>query len=67
LALRNQLSHRLAPIASAAEACWIDVAHLRGRGIAGWSGGPFYGEGVLNHGGISQNALWQRAVSDVEE
>jgi hypothetical protein len=65
--LRNQLSHQLAPIESANESCWIDVAHLQGRSIVGWSGGPFYGEGVLEEGDIGSNALWQRALRSVEE
>lgn len=65
--LRDQLSHQLAAITEATELCWIDVAHLSSDGIIGWTGGPFYGENVLDGGAITRDALWTRAVTWVEE
>ncbi len=65
--LRNQLSHQLAAIRHAAELCWLDIVHLRGSGIIGWSGGPLYAEGVLDGGAITAEVLWERAVTGVQE
>jgi hypothetical protein len=67
VALRNQLSHQLAAIRDAAELCWLDIAHMRGNGIIGWSGGPLYAEGVLDNDSITHEALWERAVGGAQE
>jgi hypothetical protein len=65
--LRDQLSHQLAAIGDVAELCWIDIAHMRGNGIIGWSGGPFYAEKTIDQGPITREANWARAVGSVEE
>jgi hypothetical protein len=69
IALRNQISRSLSPVAEVAELCWIDVGILdeKNRIVAWDTSTALYPEDVLDQASLAPETIYDFAVDAVEQ